>query len=367
MDSMNPLTPSRLYRSSRVLMFFLVFAALAGACRSTTAAPPVSADAWAVVDGREITRDDVEKAYRRTSQATPAASDDEAFTAKLGILNDLIVQDILLAKAGELKIELPDTELDAAYAEGQKNIQPEAFQQELARRNLTPADMREGLRHDLLVQKVFEREVLSKVTVTDQDVTDFFNANREQFNRTEEAYHIAQIVVTPVPDEELVNRTGNDARTPEEAKAKAQMLMEQLQSGTVFGELAADFSEDPQTAPRGGDLGFVPVSALRQAPPALRDAVLKSSPGTVKLVSINGAHTIVLVVARDSAGQKDLSMPEVKEGITATLRNRKQQLLQAAYISAIRNDAKVVNLLAQRLLESQGKMPSLAITPPGAQ
>ena len=67
----------------------------------------------------------------------------------------------------------------------------------MTRRNLTAADMRERLGTDLLVQKLFEREVVSKITVTDQDVTDFFNANRVQFSRTEDAYHIAQIVITP--------------------------------------------------------------------------------------------------------------------------------------------------------------------------
>ena len=354
-----------LRHTSSALLFIFIFAALAGACRSATTAPPVSADVWAVVDGREIKREEVERAYRRVAQAPQ--SDDEAFTAKLSILNELIVQSVLVAKATELKIEVPDTEIDAAYAEGQKNMPAEAFQQELARRNLTPADMREGIRHDMLVQKVFEREVMAKVAITDQDVTDFFNANRAQFNRAEEAYHLAQIVITPGPDQEIGNRTGDDATTPAEAKAKAQAIMDQLKAGTAFGELAADLSEDPQTAPRGGDLGFVPVSALRQAPPLLRDAVLKTEPGTVKLVNIEGVHTIVLIVAHETAGQKDLSMPEVKEGITNTLRSRKQQLLQAAYISAVRNDAVLVNLLARQLLAGQGKMPSLAVTPPGAQ
>ncbi len=57
--------------------------------------------------------------------------------------------------------------------------------------------MREGLRRELLAQKVFEQEIGSKIAVTDQDVTDFFNANRAQFNVAEEAYHIAQIIVYP--------------------------------------------------------------------------------------------------------------------------------------------------------------------------
>jgi peptidyl-prolyl cis-trans isomerase SurA len=350
------------------LLFVLALAGLAGACRSTPAAPPpASADTWAVVDGREIKRDDVEKAYRRTAQTAPTASEEEALAAKLGILNDLIVQDLLFAKARELKIELSDSELDTAYADGRKNIPEEAFQQELTRRNLTAADMREGLRRDLLTQKVIEREVVSKIAVTDQDVTAFFNANREQFNRSEDAYRIAQIVITPIRDQQVANRTGDDATTPQEAAGKAQMLMERLKSGTSFGELAADFSEDPQSAQRGGDLGFVPLSALQRAPPALRDAVLKVEPGSVRVVSSGGGHTIVLLVAKETAGQRDPSMPEVREGITATLRGRKEQLLRAAYLSAVRNDAVVVNHLARRLVESQGAMPSLTPAPPGAK
>lgn len=356
----------------RRIVVFVVFAlaAVGGACRSTPstpATPPVSADTWAVVDGREIRRDEVEKAYRRSAQVSPPPPEDEALAAKLTALNELIVQNILLEKARGLKIELPDTELDAAYAENRKNIPDDRFQQELTQRNLTAADMRDGLRRDLITQKVFEREVTSKITVTDQDVTAFFTANRAQFNRTEDAYRIAQIVVTPVRDQEIGNRTGDDATTPQAAAGKAQMLMERLKSGTPFSELAADFSEDPQTAPRGGDLGFVPLSALQRVAPALRDAVLKAPPGQVSTVSVGGGHALVLVIAKETAGQKDPSMPDVREAITSTLRGRREQLLRAAYLSAIRNDAVVVNYLARRLIEGQGQMPNLMPSAPGSK
>ena len=80
---------------------------------------------------------------------------------------------------------------------------------------------------------------------------------------------------------------------------------------------------------------------------------------------MHGTQTIVLVVAREPAGQRDPSMPEVRDGITQTLRSRREQLLRTAYLSALRNDAVVVNHLARRLVESQGKMPSLAPTQPG--
>lgn len=348
------------------LLFVLTAAVLAGACRSTpaTSAPPSSPDAWAVVNGTEIRRDDIEKTYRRGAQLTPPPSEDEAMTAKLALLNEFIVQELLLAKARELNVAVTDEELDAAYNEGRREIPEDQFQEELKNRNLTAADMRDGLRRDMTVEKLLEQEVSSKVTVAEQDVTDFFNANREQFNRPEDAYHIAQIVVTPTRDPQVANRTGNDAGTPQEATAKAQMLMERLKAGDPFDELAASFSEDPQTAPRGGNLGFVPVSALRQAPSALRDAVLKATPGTVTMVSQGGAHTIVLLIAKEPAGQRDLTSPEVREGITNTLRGRKEQLLRAAYLSALRNDAVVVNHLANQLVSAQGKLPSLGLARP---
>ena len=53
-------------------------------------------------------------------------------------------------------------------------------------------------------------------------------------------------------------------------------------------------------------------------------------------------------------------MPEVRERIVDALRGRKEQLLRTAYLIAVRTDAKVVNYLARRLVESQGKPPSLA-------
>jgi peptidyl-prolyl cis-trans isomerase SurA len=357
-------TPHALVRLVPVSALVLALAGLT-ACQAKPAAPAPSADAWAVVNGREIKRDDVEKAFRRNQQPTANPSDEEAFAAKLALLDELITQDLLLAKAGALQITLPDTELDAAYVEARKNIPDETFKQELAKRNLTPGDMREGLRRDMLVQKVFEKEVTSKVSVTDQEVTAFFEANRAQFNRTEDAYRVAQIVITPVRDARVANRSGNDAATPQEAAEKVRMVMDRLKAGASFTEVAADFSEDPETAPRGGDLGFVPVSALQQAPPALRDAVLKGTVGNARLLSGNGAHTIVLVAGKDPAGQKDLTTPGVKDSITEGLRGRREQLLRAAYLSSLRNDAVIVNVIAKRLVESQGKMPSLVPAAPG--
>jgi hypothetical protein len=95
--------------------------------------------------------------------------------------------------------------------------------------------------------------------------------------------------------------------------------------------------------------------------------VLKSKPGTVSVVSLGGGHTLVLVIAHEPAGQRDPSMPEVKTAITNTLRGRREQLLRAAYVAQLRDEAVVVNHLAKRLVEAQGKLPSLSPAAPGAR
>jgi peptidyl-prolyl cis-trans isomerase SurA len=342
-----------------------------GGTTSATAPAAAGPNVWARVNDREISRDEVDKAYRREGptqqqlQQQPR-TDEQLLNDKLNLLNQMIAQELILAKARELKVELTDTELDTAYNDAKKNISDADFQKELDSRSLTAADMREGLRRDLLANKVMEREVIGKITITDDDIKQFFEANKASFNRPEDAYHIAQIVVTPMRANQQVNRSGNDAGSPQEAQAKAQMLLDRLKAGAPFGELAADFSEDPQSAQRGGDLGFVPVSALRNVPPPLRDAVMNSQPGAVRLVSIEGGQTIVLLVAKDTAGQKDLSMPNVREMISNTLKGRREELLRSAYINALRNDATVVNYLANRIIEAQGKaVPSLAPAAPG--
>jgi len=297
--------------------------------------------------------------------AAQPVSDEESLTAKLSVLNDLILEDILIAKAREAKVEVADKELDNAYAEARKNITDEAYQQELTTRGATAADMRDALRRQLLTQKFVEQQVGAKIAVTAQEVSDFFLANRSQFNLAEEAYHIAQIAVTPAREAQLANRTGDDAATPQAAATKVAMLMERLKAGANFAELARDYSEDPESAPRGGDLGLIPMSRLKQAPQQLRDVVLKKAPGTVSVASAGGAHTLVLVVAHEPAGQRDLSTPGVNDRITEALKSRKEQLLRAAYLTAVREDAHVVNYLARRLVEAQGKLPGAPAPAPG--
>jgi peptidyl-prolyl cis-trans isomerase SurA len=338
---------------------------LAAACSSNPkpAAAP-GPDVWAVVDGREIRQDDVEKAYRAVVDPGASPSADEVTMAKLSLLNDLITQDLLLAKATAAGLTVTEAEIDTAFNERKKNMPEDAFQKQLADRKLNTTDMKENLRRELLAQKLLDRDVGSTITVSDQDITAYYNANRGQFSLTEPAYHIAQIVITPVREDQLTNRQNDDATTPEAAARKAQMVSEKLRSGTRFSELAMDYSEDAQSAPQGGDLGFISASQLKQVAAPLREAVLKAQPGTISQVSVGGAYTLVLLIEKEAAGQRDLNTPGVRDNISRTLHDRKEQLARTAYLTVLRNDAHVMNYLAKQLLPAP-KPQTVTPTAPG--
>ena len=129
--------------------------------------------------------------------------------------------------------------------------------------------------------------------------------------------------------------------------------------------MAMDYSEDPATASSGGDLGFIPESALNQSDPALKKTVISLKPGqTSEVIQLRDGYRILKLIAKEAPGQRDIADPQVQQSIRDTLRNRKEQLLRAAYLASARDESKVTNYLAQQVMESAGKFPE--IVKPGA-
>ena len=112
--------------------------------------------------------------------------------------------------------------------------------------------------------------------------------------------------------------------------------------------------EDPQSASNGGDLGFLPVSAFEGSSPEIRKLLASLQPGQVSpILPSQGAYRIIKLISREPAGQRDLNDPRVQQEIRQTLLNRKDQLLRSVYAEVARNEAKVVNYFAQKVLESR--------------
>ena len=340
---------------------FLVLAALAvcavASCKKEMAPGP---DVWAIVNGKEIMRDEVEKNFRsRLNPDSPAPSREEALSLKLSILDELINSEILLERANKMNLAASDAEVEGKFTESKSPYTEEEFQRKLKDSGLTVDDLKSDIRRQVSIQKLLNREVVAKISITDQDIADFYNQNRAQFNLVEPQYHIAQIVVTPRPDASIHNRKNDKASNEAEAGRKAAMLSQRLSAGADFAQLATDYSEDA-TSSTGGDLGYNPESSFNRSDPLLKRTVLAMKPGEVShpIQLRDGRYVILKLMGKETAGQRQLSDTQVREGIRQMLRNRQEQLLRAAYLTAARDESHVTNYLAREVLESAGKLPA---------
>jgi peptidyl-prolyl cis-trans isomerase SurA len=339
--------------------------AIGAGCRQKSQPGP---DVWAVVNGQEIKRDEVEKYYRtRVNPDGQEPSQEEALSLKLNVLDELINNEILLERAKKLNLEASDGEVEDKFTEMKSPYTEEEFQRQLKERGVTVDDLKNDLRRQLSITKLLNHEVVAKITITDQDITDAYNANKAQFNIAEPRYRISEIVVTPRKEQQIRNLKNDDATNMAEAQRKVKMLEDKLSSGADFAQLATDYSEDMNSAAMGGDLGYVPESALNQSDPILKKAVLGMQPGQVSapvaIQSKDGPRIVILkLISRESPGQRSLNDPQVQQTIRDSLRNHKEQLLRAAYLTIARDESHVTNYLAQQIIESAGKLPDAAKT-----
>ena len=312
----------------------------------------------ASVDGKKIYRADLEKYYQnQTAGSNQPLSDEQATSMRLRILHQLIENEILLHRAEKLGLLATDEEVDRKLNEIKSPYTADQFNQRLQERKLSLDDFRRDIRRALTADKVLHKEVTSKINITQQDITGYYNAHKSEFNLIEPRYHLAHILVTTSPEPQGGNNS-NKAHNEAEARKKIQTVITRLEAGDDFGSLAMSFSEDSSTAPNGGDLGIIPEQALKQTDPATREAVMKLKPGQyTPIISLDnpgtkqvGAFRIVKLIAMEPAGQRDLSDPRVEQEIRSQLQDRREQLLRDAYYEVMQDQAKVENFYAQKVL-----------------
>jgi len=309
----------------------------------------------ATVNGRTITYAELDKKYQSTfMSSTERPSDDQMAIQKLEVLRSLVDNEIMLQRAEKLGLMATDADVESKFTELKAPYTQEEFQKQLASTKMTVEDMKQQLKRDLSVQKLFTKEITSHISISDRDVTDFYNTNKSSFNFPEAQIHLAQIMVTPNPDPNVRNLKSDKAQNEEQARKKIDMLVARLKQGEDFAQLAQNFSEETTSAPNGGDLGFVPESALEKANPEIRKAIQAASPGQVTgVVRTAEGYRVFKIYSKEPAGQRELTDPRVQQNIRETLRNRKDQLLRAAYYEVARDEAKVVNYLALSIAQTK--------------
>ncbi len=312
-----------------------------------------SADVAATVNDKPITYADLDKQFAfQFGPATDRATDDQLTIQKLEFLRVLIDNEIMLQKAEKLGLLATDADVEAKLNEMKAPYTQEEFQKQLAARKMNVDDLKGQIRRELSIEKLFNKEIRSLISITDQDIRDYYNANKANFNLPEPQVHLAQILVTPFDDPGVRNLKNDKAKNDAQAQQKIRMIEQRLKSGEDFAALAANFSEDPQTAANGGDLGFMGESTLDKANPELRKLIMSlPAGGASNIIKTQEGYRILKVLSKEPAGQRDLNDPRVQQGIREGLVTRKDQLAKAAFYEAARNEAKVMNYFALKVME----------------
>ncbi len=212
------------------------------------------------------------------------------------ILTRLIDAKVVVQEAKRQKIKVTPEELNQAIENAVNEVKARMgseikFREQMEKEGLTEEKLRERYRKELeqqlLAMKLVDKEIRSKIEVTDEDVANFFKERKADLPKRPPEVTLAQIVVVPEAD----------STVERESRTRAQEVLAAVKSGQSFERLAAQYSEDP-SAENGGDVGFF---AKGDFEPGFEKAAFGLEPGGVSglVRSRFGYHIIKLVEKQD--------------------------------------------------------------------
>ncbi|AXC11307.1 Survival protein SurA precursor (Peptidyl-prolyl cis-trans isomerase SurA) [Acidisarcina polymorpha] len=318
-----------------------------------------------MVNGKPIMRADVETVYRSNlGDSKQEPPKDQADNVRLNIVREQIDEEIVDQRAAKLNLTASDDEVETKLAEFKAPYTQEEFDQKLKSQHLTLDELKKEIRKNRTQEKLFNKEINSKINITDANITNYYNAHKADFNLVEPRYHLAQIVVTPQPaqqgQQQPINMQNSKAGSDADAKKKIDVLHGRLESGEDFSTLAANFSEDPNTSTNGGDMGGIQESVLRRQPEVFQVIDKLKAGQMTPVMTIPDApgskraayYVIFKLIDREAAGQRELNDPRVQQTIRAELRQERSQLLKNAYIEMLRDQAHVENYFAEEIFKN---------------
>ena len=245
----------------------------------------------AVVNSEVVTRLDLDeqvkvalKQLKRQGTPLPAAD-----VLERQLLERLITVTLLVQSARETGLRVDDTQLQLSIERiAQENkVAPEAFRKMLEADGIDFSRFREELRNEILISRLREREVDSKILITDAEIDNYLKTQQSREGKDDE-YSLSHILIL-VPEQ----------ASPEQIKAKriiAERAHEQIKAGADFRQISAGVSDAPN-ALDGGPLGWRSAARL---PQIFVESALSMKVGEVSTVlrSANGFHIIKLLDKR---------------------------------------------------------------------
>ena len=224
-----------------------------------------------------------EEASRNRQPLPPAAA------LRKQVVDSLIDERVLVTNARDSGAHVDDPELDRAVANvaTQNQLTMPELRDRLKKEGVAYSKFRDNVRDQLLVEKVREREVVSRIKISDGDI-DAFLEERRAAAQSKADLDIAQILVT-VPEGASVAAVG-------ERRERALAALRRVRAGEDFATVAKDMSDDSNRA-QGGDIGMRPADRL---PDLFVKSVQPLKPGEVtpELIRSGAGFHILKLVAR---------------------------------------------------------------------
>lgn len=251
----------------------------------------------AVVNNGVITRRELDERIslitrRLNQQNAPVPAMDQL---RQQVLNQMVLERIQLQKAKEDGINIDDAAVQKTLERlaQANNMSLEMYRARIEAQGVPWTTFTSDARTELTLSRLREKEVDSKITVTDAEVANYIASQRGPNAGQTSDLHLQHIFVKAP-----LNASETDI---EAAQQKAQALLAEAKGGANFEKLAKSGSQAPDAAKNGGDLGFVAPSKL---PPEFVKAASALRPGEVnpELIRTNDGFEIVRLVDR-RAGQ----------------------------------------------------------------
>ncbi len=292
----------------------------------------------AVVNEDLITRSELERAMTATKMQIaqqPAATNISEKSLEKQVLQQLINKKLQLQTAEQAGISITDQELDKAITNiaSQNNVSIDELYKHVEDEGMSIATYRHEIRDQIILQKLQQREIAGKVTITPEEVNAFMKSNAFKENSANE-YRLQDILIP----------TSDTPSTQEIAavRARAETLMQQLRNGVSFDALAKAESRGA-TALQGGDLGW---RKLPEIPSAFADKItgMKKNDIAGPIQTPNGFHILLMTDLRKlDDNNKTLSD---RKAVEAMLLQQKFEAAVQSWVSKLRSQAFITSSLA---------------------
>jgi peptidyl-prolyl cis-trans isomerase SurA len=276
-------------------------------------------------------------------QQDPANLEKDFAEKQRDVLRDLIDQQLLLQKGKDLGIT-GDTELIKRLDEMRKEMKLETME-ELEKaaeaQGASYEEFKQNMRNQIITQRVIGQEVGQKLAMNKDEEKKFYEAHKAEMEQPEQV-RLSEILIAPKTPAKPLGADGKPVPPTDEeseaalaaAKAKADDVLQQIQKGAKFGDMAKKYSEGP-SAKDGGDLSYFKRGTLAKE---LEDKVFALKAGeTTEVIRTKQGFVILEASEHQNAGIP--TMKEVEPRIQDALYMQKLQPALRTYLTTLREEA----------------------------